>query len=94
MLITIHAQAQFKPGDVGYKIEMQHPYEKMKVVTSLQTILDMDGYTTPHTLSLFTEQGWIAATVYLQDSTLSDDERSPEMKDTYNYFLMGAYLQY
>jgi len=92
LLIAIIAQAQFKPSDVGYKIEMQHPYEKMKVVTSLQTILDMDGYTTPHTLGTFTEQGWITATVYLQDSTLADDERSPEMKDTYNCFSDGRIL--
>ncbi len=88
-LIAQQAQAQFKPGDIGYSITMQQPYAKMHVLTQLQTIVDEFSYSTPYAQSTFTEKGWLSETIYIQDSSLSDDERSPELKDIYYYHTDG-----
>ncbi len=89
MLITVSLSAQFKPGDIGYFPAMMEPYARMHVTTQVETKTDPSGWSTPYTQSTFNESGWLTEVLYLQDSSLSEEERSPDMVDAFYYHADG-----
>lgn len=81
--------AQFRPGDIGYVTSMAAPFAQMQVLSQVETKVDAWGWSTPYAQNTYNAQGMLIETLFLQDSSLSSEERSPDMIDVYNYHADG-----
>lgn len=86
-------QAQFKPGDIGYKSNETKIYKTQKVKTQKQTVVDAEGYSSDLQVNYYDQNGMLTKIAYDQDTTMPVEERGPEMKDEYTYFPDGRIKQ-
>ena len=89
LMSALSLNAQFLPGEMGYTPTQQQPFAEMHVKTMLSTMIDADGWTVPYAMHFYNTNGWLEETRYLQDSTLAEEERSPDMIDYYTYYPDG-----
>ncbi|MFZ1635089.1 MAG: hypothetical protein WAT43_14495 [Chitinophagales bacterium] len=86
-------QAQFKPGDIGFKANETKVYKTQKVKTQKQTVVDAEGYSSDLQVNYYDQNGMLTKIAYDQDTTMPVEERGPEMKDEYSYFPDGRVKQ-
>ncbi len=85
ILISSLAQAQFKPGDVGYKPAETKLFKSQKVKTQIQTVVDDEYFTSNLQVNYYNTDGQLTKIVYDQDTSMPVEERGPEMKDEFTY---------
>lgn len=84
-LISTLAQAQFKPGDVGYKPAETKLFKSQKVKTQIQTVVDEEYYVSTLQVNYYNTDGQLTKIAYDQDTSMPAAERGPEMKDEFTY---------
>jgi hypothetical protein len=89
LLSTTEANAQFRPGSVGFDLKSFEPYKQNKVKTQSTFKLDEDSIQTLVSVSDYWDNGWLLRIAYPPEELGYDEEFADTMKDEFTYFPDG-----